>query len=97
MPTELVRAAQISRELGIHLLAAGEEVVLKNVRFIGATLWTNYALTGQRALAMSDAGDRLSGMTDHRRIRHNGRFSPRLPSPIAADPRTCRSRTGASA
>jgi hypothetical protein len=44
-----------------------DEVIVGNVRFIGATLWTDYALFGEGyvPLAMHAAGD---GLNDHRRI-----------------------------
>ncbi|HEY3654613.1 MAG TPA: metallophosphoesterase [Steroidobacteraceae bacterium] len=63
--------------LGVHLLDA-DELVLGDTRFLGATLWTDFALygTGQRLLqAMNDA---KQGMNDFRLIRHGdtGFFRP---------------------
>jgi Icc-related predicted phosphoesterase len=51
---------------GIHLLE-NDEVVLGDVRFVGATLWTDYALFGEAylPLAMHAAS---KGLNDHRRI-----------------------------
>ena len=51
---------------GVHLLE-NDEVIVGNVRFVGATLWTDYALFGEGyvPLAMHAAGD---GLNDHRRI-----------------------------
>lgn len=43
----------------IHLLE-NESVVLDGVRFLGATLWTDYRLTGNEPLAMWDAQQNLS-------------------------------------
>lgn len=77
VPSELERARAAAAELGIHLLATGESVLLQGVKIVGATLWTDYNLSGNRALAMVDAGDRNLGLNDHRYIRHNGRFHPR--------------------
>ena len=52
---------------GIHLLE-DDTVVLGNVRFIGASLWTDYALFGMHNLpqAMLAAGD---GLNDRKRIK----------------------------
>ena len=58
---ETARAA----ELGIDLLAPGV-VELGGVRFIGAIMWTNFALLGDAVLARI-AAER--GMNDHRVIR----------------------------
>ena len=64
---EEVAAARATAPLyGVHLLE-DDEVVLGDVRFIGCTLWTDYALFGEGyvPLAMHAAGD---GLNDHRRI-----------------------------
>lgn len=50
---------------GIHLLAPGITVV-DGVRFVGATLWTDYRLLGDPRSARQAAQDR---MNDHRRIK----------------------------
>jgi len=62
---------------GVHLLAPGS-VAIDGVRFVGATLWTNYALNGDAANARITAEH---GLNDHRLIRHaeggrSSRFSP---------------------
>jgi predicted phosphodiesterase len=58
---------------GIHLLDCGEAVIA-GVRFLGATLWTDYALYGDAADAMDVAA---RGLNDHRLISRQGRrFSP---------------------
>ena len=61
---ELAETARAA-ELSIHLLAPGV-VELGGVRFIGAIMWTNYALLGDAVLARI-AAER--GMNDHRVIR----------------------------
>lgn len=48
----------------VHLLQANS-VKIKDVTFIGATLWTDYALRGYPA---TDATEAARGMTDHARI-----------------------------
>lgn len=53
----------------IHLLER-DEVVIGGVRFLGCTLWTDYALYGDAEQAMRDAGKFLS---DHVTIANKGR------------------------
>lgn len=45
MDEERRRATDRAAELGVHLLM-DDEVVIDGVRFLGATLWTDYALYG---------------------------------------------------
>jgi hypothetical protein len=54
-------AAPLFAEAGIHLLDPGV-VVIGGVRFVGATLWTDYALLGDPAGAMRAAS---AGIRDH--------------------------------
>jgi predicted phosphodiesterase len=63
---ELGRAREAAGRLGITLLE-DEAVVIGGVRFLGVTLWTDYALFGpeHRAVAMAAA---RRGMNDHRAI-----------------------------
>jgi predicted phosphodiesterase len=65
-----------ANEVGIHFLERSS-VVLEGVRFLGATLWTDYRLFEPRysqPLAMHEAKQRLN---DHRLIRmERGAFSP---------------------
>jgi Icc-related predicted phosphoesterase len=63
---ELAEARRVAPRYGVHLLE-NAEVVVGGVRFVGATLWTDYALFGEGylPLAMHAAGD---GLNDHRRI-----------------------------
>jgi Icc-related predicted phosphoesterase len=63
---EVAQARSVAPFYGIHLLE-NDEVIVGNVRFVGATLWTDYALFGEAyvPLAMHAASD---GLNDHRRI-----------------------------
>lgn len=67
MPAELEQARLLAKQLGIHLLE-NDCVVIEGVRFVGASLWTDYALFGEavRPLAMREARDR---MNDHKLIK----------------------------
>jgi len=58
----------------VHLLH-NRAVVIDGVRFVGATLWTDFQLTGNPALSMWDAQTRMS---DYRKIRNEtfGRLKP---------------------
>ncbi|MEH2472401.1 putative phosphodiesterase [Nitrobacteraceae bacterium AZCC 2161] len=57
----------------LHILQSNA-VVIDNVLFVGATLWTDFELFGNRDLAMSRAAE---GMNDYRRIRKR-RYLERL-------------------
>lgn len=58
---------------GVHFLDASS-VVIKGVRFLGASLWTDYALDGDPRRGMAFAA---GSMNDHRLIHKEGRiFSP---------------------
>ncbi|HRD76005.1 MAG TPA: metallophosphoesterase [Hyphomicrobiaceae bacterium] len=65
--THLARGRAIANELGITLLE-NETAVIAGVRFIGATLWTDYDLNGieRRARSMEIAAHSLN---DHGAIR----------------------------
>lgn len=69
---------QLATELGISFLAPGS-VTIGNIRFIGATLWTDYALNGDARFAKMTAQAELN---DHRMIRfaEGGRFARFTPS-----------------
>lgn len=71
------KARALAAELGIHLLINGEACVIGGVRFVGATLWTDYGVAGDEIASKAAAS---SGMNDHRRIRVKargwGRFRP---------------------
>ena len=63
---ELARAREVAPLYGVHLLE-NDTVVIGGVRFVGTTLWTDYALFGEANLgrAMVAAS---RGLNDHRRI-----------------------------
>ncbi len=62
----LLRGKEAAAKVDIHLLD-GNAVVIRDVRFIGATLWTDYGLFGAafRWAVMQSA---RTGLNDHRRI-----------------------------
>ncbi|WP_019831088.1 metallophosphoesterase [Sphingomonas sp. PR090111-T3T-6A] len=64
LPDEAERARELASSAGIHFLI-DEAVVIDGVRFLGATLWTNYDLYGTRAQSMKVAAMK---MNDHRYI-----------------------------
>jgi len=63
-PDPALPEADLAAELGIHLLAPGT-VNLDGVRFIGATMWTDYALLGD---VVRDRAAAEMGLNDHRLI-----------------------------
>lgn len=70
-------AEQLAMALGISLLAPGS-VTIGNVRFVGATLWTDYSLNGDARFAKITA---QADLNDHRLIRFSEggkstRFTP---------------------
>lgn len=71
-------ADDLARALAISLLAPGS-VTIGNIRFIGATLWTDYALNGDARFAKMTA---QADLNDHRMIRfaERGRFGRFTPS-----------------
>lgn len=64
MPGELAAARAEAREMGVYLLD-GDELVLGDLRILGATLWTDYALYDDAKSAMKAAA---RSMNDHRLI-----------------------------
>lgn len=66
LPEEVALAKRLAPEFNIHLLE-NETVVLNGIRFIGASLWTDYRLYGEHAapLIMAHAQE---VMNDHRLI-----------------------------
>jgi len=62
---ELAAARQAAPLYGVHLLES-DAVILGGVRFIGCSLWTDYALFGDPQRAMQVAAH---GLNDHRRIK----------------------------
>ncbi|GJD65788.1 metallophosphoesterase family protein [Methylobacterium frigidaeris] len=79
----LPEARELAAAAGVTLLAEGETAVLAGVRFVGATLWTDWDLEPTvRAAAQSDACEQRGGMQDVRRIkwrRGPGLYSKFLP------------------
>ena len=61
----LAKMRDRASETRVHVLDR-DEVVIDGVRFLGATLWTDFSATGNLVLAALDARQR---MTDYRRIR----------------------------
>ena len=71
---ELECARALCAELGITLLAEGERAVFDGVRFVGATLWSDYRIRGSSPVAKATA---IHTMLDHKRIsRSGGRWRP---------------------
>lgn len=68
---ELLAGRERARQLGIHLLE-NETAVFKDLRVIGSTMWTDYALFGEslRGAAMLAA---YETMRDHKRIKWSRR------------------------
>ena len=56
--------------LGVHLLDA-DEFVLGGTRFLGATLWTDFALYGTGSRIVQAMNDATQGMNDFRLIHHS--------------------------
>jgi hypothetical protein len=75
---------------GVSVLDRGEAHVPHPsgaLRVLGATLWTDYAVTGASELAMNEAERRLH---DHRLIRRHGGSAPFLPRDALAEHRLSR-------
>lgn len=68
---EIAKAKAVMPD-GVHLLADGESLVIEGVRFIGATLWTDYDIYGSRLESIEAA---MSSMQDHKKIRHSETYS----------------------
>jgi 3',5'-cyclic AMP phosphodiesterase CpdA len=64
IPQQLEWGRDFAREIGVRLLAPGCAVI-GDTRFIGAILWTNYALLGDANAGRAAAG---RAMNDHRLI-----------------------------
>lgn len=78
------RLAAAARGTRVHVLD-DREVIIEGVRFVGSTLWTDFALDGDRARAMAAAH---LGMTDFRLVRIDDRVGdgprPFTPADAAA-------------
>lgn len=68
------KAKAQAQDSHVHLLH-NEAVVIDGVRFLGATLWTDFALLGNQGMSMWEAETR---MNDYRKIRNEtfGRLKP---------------------
>ena len=67
---------ETARVLGIHFLA-NDTVTLEGVRFLGATLWTDFEITGHRDSATEIA---KSQMRDYRKIRIDPQYRKLRPA-----------------
>jgi predicted phosphodiesterase len=65
IPRLLDKGRQLVAGTGVSLLER-DEIVVGSVRFLGCTLWTDYALLGDAPQAMQDA---TAMMTEFRRVR----------------------------
>lgn len=73
MEGNLEQALEIARNTGVNLLQ-NDQCRIAGVRFLGTTLWTDYALLGEVEGSMSHASNHVS---DHMAITTSGRpFSP---------------------
>lgn len=72
MPEERAYQQAVAKERGVHLLD-NSEVILNGVRFLGATLWTDFKLFGydQESYAIQAA---QRGLNDFRLIREDGKL-----------------------
>jgi len=67
-----------AQRTSVHFLE-NREVLIDSVRFLGSTLWTDFALLGNRNVAMGEAE---SGMNDFRRIRKSPEFHRLRPAEV---------------
>nr|WP_236012890.1 metallophosphoesterase [Methylobacterium ajmalii] len=85
-PDEIAAAREASIIAGIRMLDCGQSFNFEGTKIIGATLWTDYRITGHLAMARSIAGDRQAGMRDHRLIQtRDARGVPAPFRPAAAE------------
>jgi predicted phosphodiesterase len=61
----LTKIKRVAAGTGVHVLD-GEALILDGVRFLGATLWTDFAVTGNPVFAQAEA---QHNMSDYRHIR----------------------------
>ncbi|BAQ49545.1 metallophosphoesterase [Methylobacterium aquaticum] len=86
IPDEIAVAREAAIIAGIRMLDCGQILNFEGIQIVGATLWTDYRLTGNRSLALSTAGDRQGGMRDHRLIQgRDARGTPAPFRPLAAE------------
>jgi predicted phosphodiesterase len=82
IPKLTAELQELARGSHVHFLE-NDEFVLRNVRFLGCTLWTDFAVLGleNRALAMWQAEQQ---MADYRLIRRSPDFSRLRPADTAS-------------
>ncbi|UVF22770.1 metallophosphoesterase (plasmid) [Microvirga terrae] len=76
---EIRKAQLVAEHHKITLLAQGETVVLGGVRFVGATLWTDFDLGGYGHISELEA---MKNMNDHRYIRFGSSYSKVRPKDL---------------
>jgi len=64
-----------------HVLE-NDVVVLNGVRFVGATLWTDYDLLGAPDLSMISAEDSYNGLTDFKQVRVGNNYRRLRPTDL---------------
>jgi Icc-related predicted phosphoesterase len=72
---ETVRAREAARDLGVHLLM-DEEAKVAGVRFLGATLWTDFAIHGTPIASMELASRGLNDFRYIHPVEGGGRLGP---------------------
>ena len=76
IPRGYEKMKDAARGTRVHFLQ-NDQVVIDGVRFLGATLWTNYRLTANQPLAMWDARQRM--VRDFKKVR-NAQFGKTSPA-----------------
>lgn len=75
----------------IHFLH-NDSVLIDDILFVGATLWTDFSLHGNPELSARAAGDRQRGMNDYRKIKFQKnpwmRFTPYRSATLHRESRT---------
>ncbi len=72
LPETLDALRSAAKRFGVHFLE-GDECVIEGTRFLGATLWTDYALYGSGAAQLDRAmADAEEEMNDFRMIKWSG-------------------------
>jgi Icc-related predicted phosphoesterase len=73
---EVTRARLVTEHNGLILLAQGESVIIGGVRFVGATMWTDFDLGAYGQIAELEA---MKNMNDYRYIRFGSSYSKARP------------------
>jgi DNA repair exonuclease SbcCD nuclease subunit len=81
MPSLLQKGRALMAGTGVHLLER-DVVILNGVRFLGCTLWTDFALFGDAPRAMRAAS---AAMTDFRRVRVSPAYRRLQPRDLLAE------------